>query len=395
MNLISYKEAEALAVNVAKPPTKIIRRTLLDSVGYAICQDLRVTIPNPRFDNSAVDGYSIAFEADARAGANLRVVGEIAAGHGEVPRLQPGECVRIFTGAPIDSSWFAVAMQEDVTRSGFNIVLNQEIEEGFGIRRRGTDIDSDEILVEAGEEITGDSIALLASQGLNEIEVWDKPRISIVTTGSELSRPGDTLQHGKIYDSNSTMLQALVRTRIGVEARVTYCTDDPIQTQDTLAKLAESADIVVVSGGASVGDHDFVPGAVSRLGRLIYHGISMRPGKPGLLGQIGDAIVFGLPGNPASTYVGFMLFVLPAIRKMCGVKDAASRWIQLPFGEASPSYYRDDFVRCAIGEDGMARPVGHQGSFGLRSLAKADCIVRLPAATPTNPGELREALLLR
>jgi molybdopterin molybdotransferase len=395
MNVITYKEAEAAALKAARPPMRWTRRALLDSIGYATCHDIHVTVPNPRFDNSAVDGYAVVSEEDSRAGAYLKVVLEVPAGHGEVPVLSPGECVRIFTGAQVDPSWFAVAMQEDVSRDGDRIVLKQEVEEGFGIRRIGSDIAVGEPLLEAGEEITDDSVALLASQGITEIDVWDKPRVSIVTTGSELSMPGEKLVRGKIYDSNSIMLRALVQQRVGVQASVTYCSDDQKQTQDTLAEMAELTDLIVVSGGASVGDHDFVPGAVSRLGKIIYHGISMRPGKPGLLGQIGDAIVFGLPGNPASTFVGFMLFALPAIRRMCGVKDPETRWFPLPFGEYAPSYYRDDFVRCEIGVDGVARPVGHQGSFGLRSLARADCLVMLPAETPTNPGDMRLTMLLR
>ncbi len=394
MSLILWNEAEAIVIARTPFADSAEVRPLRASVGRFSSTDIPAVIPNPRFANSAVDGYALSSEMDCGAGSRIRVIGEQAAGTSSNTAISRGECIRILTGAPIPKGTFAVVMQEEVLREGDCITLKTSTIQGANIRQAGTDIATGETLVRSGERISAESVALIASQGIAQVEVWKPPRVAILTTGEEVKQAGEVLGAADIYDSNSVMLAALVEQHAGIIPTLLAIGDDLEQMERVISELADSHDIVIVSGGASVGDYDFAPRAVSTLGTVMFHGVLLRPGKPVLFGTVAKAMVFGLPGNPASAFVGFRLFCLPAIRKLSGSAAPANRWFDVPFGEDSPPYAREEFVRCEIGTDGVARPVGNQGSFGLKSLAAADCLIRLPVNEATDEGQLRPALML-
>lgn len=395
MNVISFDEAARIVVSSIGSSKSIRDLATRSSIGFACAEEIQAVITNPRFDNSAVDGYAILRREDARPGTRLRVEYEIPAGSFAQRDVNPGECARIFTGAPVPANCFAIAMQEDVQRDGEFIVLQHQTSEGANIRRAGSDIAEGEVLVQSGEPITPESLALICSQGITSVQVFEKPRVALLSTGNELRQVGEALGSGDIYETNIAMLHALLEATMGIVPVTAYCKDDPVQTDTFVAELSAAHDMVVISGGASVGDHDFVPRAIKKLGTTIFHGVAMRPGKPLLFGKVRECFVFGLPGNPASSFVGFILFVLPGIKKLSGWVNPGTRWIQVRFGASANAHPRDDFLRCKLDEQGIAQPVGHQGSFGLRSLASADCLVRLPSNRATYEGEVRFATLIR
>lgn len=392
MNLISFDEASRIvldSISVRGVTSKIQAK---EAVGFASACEIRATVPNPRFDNSAVDGYLLRSATEAGKGTKLRVAFSIPAGSSIVRELRVGECAKIFTGAMIPNDCYAVVMQEDVVLEQDEVTLQTDVRENANIRRAGTDIADGDKLLQPGDVITAEALALISSQGLTAVEVYPKPRVALLATGNELKLPGEPLDCAEIYETNLTMLRAMVETTFKIEPTTEMCKDDPVEIENRIADLAEQHDILVISGGASVGDHDLVPHAIKALGQTFFRGVSLRPGKPMLFGKVKNCFVFGLPGNPASSFVGFLLFVVPAIKKFSGWRRAELEWFDVRFGLAAEAYPRDDFLRCKLTPDGIATPVGHQGSFGLRSLAAADCLVRLPRDQATSPGDIRSAI---
>src|SRR5437762_4289593 len=268
------------------------------------------SLPLPNFDNSAMDGYAVVASACGVA-KRLRVIGEQPAGLDRKLRVSPGEAIRIFTGAPMPAGADAVVMQEDVTREGSEIVMNTGVDPGDFVRRRGCDLAEGQKIVAKGEPIRATTVALLASQGFREVSVGGEVDAAIISTGDELAVPGEKLQPGQIYESNSTLLRALLK-RCGAHAGlVQHCGDDA----DSLGKTFEQAikrPVLIVSGGVSVGEHDLVQKVLRALGAKIdIWRVAIKPGKPFLFGHIDGCALFGLPGNPGSAVVTFLQFVGP------------------------------------------------------------------------------------
>jgi len=358
--------------------------------GYVLAKPIIALRPNPAFDNSAVDGYLLGV-LSAPAGSAFEVVGEIRAGSTPpYPKPGLGKAVRIFTGAPVQAGDFCVAMQEDVTRDGDSIFLTDDVGPSEGVRRMGSDFEAGTELAPAGARIGAAEVALAAWNGLSAVEVFREPRIAICVTGDELLEPGFEVGEGQIYDSNGPMLEALVRSIGPAEVVRSRLADDYEKTKSHLSDLSNSSNLIVVSGGASVGDHDHLPAAVAELGEIYFHGVKVKPGKPVLFGKIGNAFVFALPGNPASSYVTFELFVRDAIRLLSGETVDEGIWIPARYDGKHGPANRDEFVRVRFEtrDDKLwAVPVFEQGSFGLRSLAAAQGLARLAADTRFEKGD--------
>lgn len=396
MALKSYEEAVA-EIGLRVVPVSFTESTALaTSAGRVLAQPLIAARANPSFDNSAVDGYLLGI-GSAREGETFEVTGEVRAGGESLIGPGPGQSVRIFTGAPVPTGELCVAMQEDVRREGSRLTLAEAVGPAAHIRRAGTDFEIGTKLVEVGTRIGAAEIALAAWNGAAELPVLARPRVAIAVTGDELIPIGRPLLHGQIHDSNGPMLSELGRT-VGAEVSDAGSIGDRREwVEERLLALSRESDLIVLSGGASVGDYDHVPAAVAALGEVFWHGVSIKPGKPTLFGKIGSAYVFGLPGNPSSAYVCFELFVRPALRRLSGESETAPIWIVGRFDGDYTSGNRDEFVRVRLSsreDQTWATPVFEQGSFGLRSLAAAQAFARLHRETTFTTGDPVPCMLL-
>ena len=345
--------------------------------------DLLARVALPGFDNSAMDGYAVVAAA-CSDGKAQRLIGEQPAGADRGLRIEPGEAIRVFTGAPIPFGADAVVMQEDVRVEGSQIFVNTPVETGEFIRRRGCDLSEGQKIVEAGTRLRAQHLALLASQGIAEIEVGGELRVAIVSTGDELVAPGGSLSAGQIFDSNSVLLQAVVEKCGATVARVQHCPDDAAAIGGAF-RDALQFEVLIVLGGVSVGARDLVKPALNAIGaQTDLWRVSIKPGKPFLFGRAGRCAICGLPGNPVSAFVTFLLFVRPALLRMMGAREDQLRLPQtnaILAAEVSndgdrPHYVRGQFV------DGKFTQIGRQESHALYGLSRANALVRVP------PGEV-------
>jgi molybdopterin molybdotransferase len=429
MLMISEGEARAKILEAVRPlpPRKM---PVLQAQNRFAAEDYFARLPLPAFDNSAMDGYAVV-AGNCDKGARLRVVGEQPAGVDRKLRVSNGDTVRIFTGAPVPAGADAVVMQEDVTREGDppspgygaagEIIVNVDVAPGDFVRQRGSDLGEGQKILSAGDRITAVISALLASQGIGEVAVGGEVRAAIISTGDELARPGTRLQPGQIYDSNSILLQGLV-DRAGAEIGSTeQCSDNP----DALRKAFQTAaknDIVVVTGGVSVGEPDLVQQTLRELGAEIeIWRVAIKPGKPFLFGKLkrqpspqfspsgspartetagegktlgpNNSLIFGLPGNPVSAFVTFLQFVRPAILKMMGATDldlqkvSARLSVDLKNDSDRAHYFRGKFER------GSFTPVGRQESHALFGLSQSNALLRLGSGENRKSDDLVEVEL--
>ena len=358
-----------------------------EALDYFSAGEIVARLPLPMFDNSAMDGYAVV-ASSARKGARLQVIGEQPAGVDRQLRISRGEAARIFTGAPVPAGADAVVMQEDTTRKSDEIVINVDVDPGEFIRRRGCDLTEGQKILARGERIRPTTIALLASQGFTEVTVGGEVNAAIVSTGDELVVPGNELDRGQIYDSNSALLQALLQRCGASVASAEHCPDQ----REPLIKAIQrgiKSHILVITGGVSVGEHDLVQTTLRSLGAKIdIWRVAIKPGKPFLFGQTSGCAVFGLPGNPVSAFVTFLQFVRPAILKMMGADD-----LNLPKMPAKLAVDlanegdRPHYVRGRI-ENGTFAPIGRQESHALFGLSQSNALLRLAAGESLRAGEI-------
>lgn len=345
--------------------------------------DIIARVALPGFDNSAMDGYAVVACACAE-GKSLRVIGEQRAGIDRGLRIAAGEAVRIFTGAPIPAGADAVVMQEEVRCEGSEIFLNTKVEAGEFIRRRGSDLSEGQKILEAGARIRAQTIALLASQGFARTEVGGEVRAAIISTGDELVAPGGSLGPGQIFESNSVLLQALLEKCGVADVENQHCPDDAGAIEAVLRKGLDR-DVLIVIGGVSVGARDLVKPALNAVGaETDLWRVLVKPGKPFLFGRAGQCSIFGLPGNPVSAFVTFLLFVRPAILRLMGASDdqlSLPRSDAILAGELKNEGDRPHYVRGRLA-DGTFSAVGRQESHALYGLSRANALLRIP------PGEI-------
>ncbi len=369
------------------------RLSISQALGCFAAEDYFASIPLPAFDNSAMDGYAVV-ASSCKRGQRLRVTGEQPAGRDRQLSISPGEAVRIFTGAPLPRGADAIVMQEDVTRDDAEIVVNTDVSVGEFVRRRGCDLSEGQKILAAGEQIGAATLALLASQGFTEVMVGGEVKSAIVSTGDELVKPGEKLEPGQIYETNSALLQALLQ-RCGTSAQsVQYCPD----TWDSVTRVLERGmqhHVLIISGGVSVGEHDLVQSALRALGASIdIWRVAIKPGKPFLFGRFGQCAVFGLPGNPVSAFVTFLQFVRPAILKMMGATK-----LDLPEAPAKLTADlindsdRPHYVRGKL-EDRKFTPVGRQESHALFGLSQSNALLRVAVGESFKAGEIVDIQLL-
>ena len=389
--MISEDEARSKILKIIQP-LPVRRISLLSGLGYFAAEDYFARLPLPNFDNSAMDGYAVV-ASSSRTGERLRVIGEQPAGLDRKLRISPGEAVRIFTGAPTPAGADAVVMQEDVTRDRDEIVLNVDVKGGEFIRKRGCDLSEGQKILSAGERIRAATLALLASQGFSDLAVGAEVEAAIISTGDELVKPGENLKQGQVYESNSALLQALLKRCGAILKSAEHCRDDSESLIEAIKRGLKNH-VLIITGGVSVGEHDLVQSALRSLGAKIdIWRVAIKPGKPFLFGRSGECTVFGLPGNPVSTFVTFLQFVRPAILKMMGAAD-----LDLPGVPAKVSVdlmndsNRPHYVRGKL-EGGKFTPVGRQESHALFGLSQSNALLRVAVGESFKAGEIVDVQL--
>jgi molybdopterin molybdotransferase len=399
--LIEHPEAVRLVLeNTHRLPAE--SEPLAEASGLALAEDLKARFDSPPFDNSAVDGYAVRSADAGESGRNFRVVDEAPAGRPAAKRVGEGEAIKIFTGGVIPEGADAVVMVENTSGWGEEFELKKAASPGQNVRESGEDVREGDVFLRAGTEIGPPEIALAATQGYGELPVFRRPEVVVLSTGSELVEPGTReLEPGEIYDSNSFAIIAQAH-EVGARARrITAASDDARVLRKAVKEALDTADVVVTSGGVSVGEKDLVKGTMLELGvEQVFWGVRFKPGKPLFFGMRGGASIFGLPGNPVSAMVCFEIFVRPALVKMMGREDRGRPRIQVYFEEdVRNAFGRMHAMRVSLERTGrgwLARSVGAQGSGLVSSLTKADALALIgPESEGVRAGELVEAIVLR
>ncbi len=397
VGLLPVDDAVARLLADVKPlPAEIV--PLDRALGRTLDHEVAARLTQPPFPASAMDGYAVR-GAEATAGARLAVVGMARAGERFPGALESGQAVRIFTGAPVPEGADAILIQENAKRDGDVIEVVEPAQTGRHIRRAGLDFETGDVLLRPGHVISSRAVSLAASMGHGALSVRRKPRVAILANGDELVAPGVKPGPDQIVSSNGIGLAALV-AELGGEAIDLGIAPDNREMIAAFVDRAAGADILVVSGGASVGEHDLVQDALKDRGlKLDFWKIAMRPGKPLMVGRLGDMRVLGLPGNPVSTFVCAHIFLKPLVRAMLGLPtapDLATATLAVPMAANDG---RQDYVRARLAETEaglQATPFDVQDSSMLSTLAAADGLIVRPIRAPAAAvGEPVSVLLLR
>lgn len=393
MSLLPVSEAQARLLEKAAV-LEDENTALTEAVHRWTTRDISARRTQPAADLSAMDGYAVRH---ADMPGPWQVAGESAAGGSYGRAVQPGEAVRIYTGATVPDGADTVVIQEDVSRDGDILTLGEDAltPKGRNIRRAGSDFSEGQAIIPAGSRLTARHVALAALAGHGAIPLSRPPRIAILSTGSELVEPGEPIGPNQIPASNGVMLSAMLADLPCTVTDMGVIKDDLAALTGALTSVADH-DLIISTGGASVGDHDLVKPALEAAGGSIdFWKIRMRPGKPLIAGKLGSALFLGLPGNPVSAYVTATLFMLPVVRKMLGCPAPLPMTMMAKLGADMPAVsIRDDYVRAVL-EDGIARPVVSQDSAATYALSLANCLIRRVAGSPaTRAGEEAELVLL-
>ncbi|MEW6094612.1 MAG: gephyrin-like molybdotransferase Glp [Chloroflexota bacterium] len=376
--------------------------------GRVLAAGISATRDLPPFDNSSVDGFAVRSADLAPASVSswsLRVVADIRAGVYSDTPLQPGECARIMTGAPLPPNSDAVVMVEDTdftdrnpgTPAPAKVSIHRPVKPGENLRRRGDDLRQGERVLEAGTRLRAQEIGLLAMLGLAQVTVYRKPRLALLSSGDELLPLDAPLAPGKIHDANTHTLSALARGS-GVEViSLGVAADTEADIRSRLGRAVdERADVIVASAGVSVGAFDYVKSVLESDGELDFWRVNMRPGKPLAFGKYGGVPFFGLPGNPVSAFVGFEVFVRPALERLSGIGAERSHSVRprpvwkVRLAEAIESDGRESYLRAVVTEEGgrlTARLTGHQGSGNIFSLVRANALLIVPSGVKCVPAD--------
>src|SRR5215208_1201990 len=398
--LIEHPEAVRLVLeNTHRLPAESVQ--LVEAHGLALAQDLKARFDSPPFDNSAVDGYALR-SADAEAGRSFRVVDEAPAGRPAAKSVGEGEAIKIFTGGVIPEGSDAVVMVENTSGWSEEFELKKAATPGQNVRGSGEDVREGDVILRAGTEVGAPEIALAATQGYGALPVHRRPEVVVLSTGTELVEPGvRDLDPGEIFDSNSYAIVAAAREAAAEARRLYAASDDADTLRAAIEEALETADVVVTSGGVSVGEKDLVKSTMLDLGvEQVFWGVKFKPGKPLFYGTRGETRLFGLPGNPVSAVVCFDLFVRPALMGMMGRTDRGRPRIHVYFEkDVVNKFGRLHAMRVSLKrtEKGwLAVSVGAQGSGLVSSLTKADALALIgPASEGIPSGEPIEAIVIR
>ena len=395
-DLKPYAEALELLLAHAKPVSGTEEVPLNEALGRVLAEPVISRISVPAWDNSAMDGYALRSSDVSAEGARLRVSQRIPAGIAPEP-LEAGTAARIFTGAPVPEGADTVIMQELCTADGDYVVFNRVPDVDSNIRRAGEDILEGAAIIEAGIRLQPQHLGLAASVGVASLRVYRPLKVAVFASGDELLMPGDELVPGKIFNSNLFSATGLLQA-LGCEILDLGVVEDTLEaTKQALSEAAVNADLVLASGGVSVGEEDHVKPAVEALGELNMWKLAIRPGKPLAFGHIGNTPFIGTPGNPVALFVTFLLFARPFILKRMGVADCLPKSIEVTAGfEWNRPDKRREFHRARLvrSEDGSNQLIVHpsRSSGVLSSVTWADGLVVIPEGQKIKPGDKVEYL---
>ncbi len=382
-DMMSVRSARAEIRALVEPVTESVTVALRDALGRVLAESVRSPIDVPTHTNSAMDGFAVRrADLDGTPPPTLRQIGAAFAGHPYAGEIQAGQCVRIMTGAAIPRGADTVVMQEHTEAHGDDITFSEVPRHGANVRPAGEDIARGQIAMTPGTVITPAALGLLASLGRSELRVWRPLRVAFFSTGDELRPLGSVLSRGQIFDSNRYTVYGMLK-RLGVEIfDLGLVADEPQALRTILRQAASIADVIISTGGVSVGEADFVRSVLAEVGRVNFWKIAMKPGRPLAFGNVGDARFFGLPGNPVAVMVTFYQFVQPVLRYMRGEHEHAPE-LMLRARCLTPlrkKTGRTEYVRALLAEesgDWTVRRTGPQGSGILNSMVRANCFIVL------------------
>jgi molybdopterin molybdotransferase len=369
--MISVTEAKAL-IQVASRALPLVRVVLQAAHGHVLAENVYSSIDMPPFPQSAMDGYAIQCEDQGRR----LIIGEVAAGQHPAFTLLPGQCVRIFTGAPVPNGADTVIQRELVQVEGDYLVIeNEPIKQGTNIRKQGAEIKIGQLALGQGVLLTPGGIGFLAGLGIETVAVYPKPKCAIIVTGNELQAAGQPLEYGQVYESNSITLLAVLRT-MGINDITIYRASDVLEdVVEQLQNALASSDLILLTGGISVGDYDFVLEATQICGvSQIFHKVKQKPGKPLFFGTKSDKLVFGLPGNPASVLTCFYEYVVLAVQGLTQQPPLYPVFTSAIAAAYTKPKGLTHFLKGWF--DGQkVVPLGAQESFKLSSFARSNCLI--------------------
>jgi len=384
-NSMSVQKARTFIRTFLQPVKGVERVALRAALGRVLAAEVVSPMQVPAHDNSAMDGYAVrSDDLSADGEVVLKVIGTSYAGACYNGPVGPGECVRIMTGAKIPPGTDAVVIQEEVQPEGDTVRVGTGYRKGLNLRRAGEDIEVGQTVLRPGTWIRPADLGLVASLGIAELSVYRRLRVAFFSTGDELRSIGSPLEEGQIYDSNRYTIYGML-TRLGCEViDMGVVRDDPTLLEAAFREAAAMADVIITSGGVSVGEADFTKDLLDRLGEVLFWKIAMKPGRPLAYGKVGNAQFFGLPGNPVSVMVTFYEFVRDALLVLTGRTDVTPLpALQVPcVSPLKKARGRTEFQRGVLFQDEAGtwkvRVTGDQGSGILRSMSEANCFILLP-----------------
>lgn len=389
-------------VLAAVPPLAAERVAVDCAQGRFLAEEILAPADLPRFDNASMDGYAAREEdivsASPATPVKLRLVGQAAAGQAFAGEVEPGAAVRVYTGSPLPRGANTVIPQEDtqpLADDPQSVLILEPARPWRHVRLKGEDVKAGAVLARRGEPLTAGRICLLAASGVAQVQTARPPRVGVLATGSELYEPGQPLGPGGIYECNRAALAALIRNAGGEPVVYPLVPDQPAATRAALQRAFDEGDAVVTTGGVSVGDFDCVKTSFTELGgRQEFWRVAIKPGRPFVFGQYLGKPLFGLPGNPASALVTFLLLVRPALLRMQGALEVGLPTQRARLAESLMNRgERRQFLRVVVDSEGLARSAGLQGSHGLAALAAANALLELPPNSSWEQGA--EVTILR
>jgi molybdopterin molybdotransferase len=385
---IPFDDALKIALGATKPITRTETIAIGGADGRVVAADIVSSLDVPPFDRSAMDGYAVRSSDCAAPSAVLRVIGRVFTGEVFPGEVGPGECVEIATGAPMPKGADAVVMVEETAvqrdvgaglQSHAQVQLSKPAKKGQNIGRRAADIAIGAPVVSRGDVLTPSRVGAMAAVGAREVEVLSMPSVAIVSTGNDVVAPGLPLPPGHIYDINRFTLESVVR-RHGGRAVALASPGDSIDQLDRVLDAALAYDLIVFSGGSSVGDRDLVRDVIGARGTILFHGIAVKPGKPTAFAMIGSSLFLGMPGNPTSCLSNAYILLIPILRKLAGLPPWEARVVTVPLARRIASVTdRHQFYTVRL-VNGQAEPA-FKGSGDITSMAHADGYIEIPANT--------------
>lgn len=366
---------------------------LVDCVGRILAEDIIADMDLPPFNRSQMDGYAVVAKDTANAPVSLRIVGESAAGHGWHNTMKRGEAVRIMTGAAVPKGADSVQKVEVTSESNGVVKILEPVAKGFSVVKKGTEIKAGKVVIKSGETVSENMIATLAAFGYAKVKVSKQPRIAIIGTGSEIVDISRKPKRDQIRNSNSVMLDVLCRKFGGTTTVMPTVKDDISDLKFQISDSAKNADIVILTGGVSVGKYDHTKTALAELGaEIFFDKVSLKPGKPAVFAKLDKTLIFGLPGNPVSAAVTFHLFVRHAMLRMQSASNCAVRggYAVLSSG-IKAAKDRDTYLPVSLASDDkgtlLATPLRSQGSSDLVSIGRADAFAFVAAGERIDTGQ--------